>query len=143
MGNTRLVTRPLMVATILGLIVALAVLSGCGGGDGIGFGACKGWIYTDGTRSIISGSSTAPSGYLPVSGATVQLAPPAAQTSTAQTLLQPQTQTDTDGYYFLSPIPAGLQTLMVSGAPGGTFYLQLMIIAGRVTVGGGHSQGGS
>jgi hypothetical protein len=123
-----------MIAVIVGVLVAMAMLSGCSGGDSGsgGFGGAMGWVYTDGTTCIISGSSTPPPGYLPVADATVLVVG----------LPDLTTVTDANGRYLLAPIPVGPQTLQV-GAPCGDLQYDVVIIAGQITVGGGHSEGGS
>jgi len=134
MESMRTVLRPIAVVAIVGLIVALVALSGCSGGadDTCGYGAAKGWVFTDGTSCIVSGSSSPPPGYFPAAGAKVQIVGfPALETVT-----------DANGQYFLDQIPPGLQILRV-GAPCGNLEYQILIIAGQVTIGGGHSEGGS
>jgi hypothetical protein len=118
------------------MLMAGMILGGCGGDAGsCGFGGARGYVYQtiNGCSIMISASPTAPSGYQPV---------PAGTVVRIEGFPEITTVTDARGFYYLPAIPAGLQVLVIE-APCGTETSQIPIIPGRITDGGGHSEGGS
>jgi hypothetical protein len=115
--------------------LALLVV-GCGGGGGGGAttGAFQGYVYYSPATAgyDISGITPAPAGSTPVAGAVVAV--PGVPGATITT-------TDT-GFYQISDIPPGGQTLDVSVS--GNVVLSAIVVstAGMTTMGHGHWQGG-
>ena len=126
----RLASWSIAIAAVL---VAAAVLSGCGGGDA-GTGGAAGWVYQPigGGQPIVSAVATPPTGYEPVVGAVVTIDGYPDLTST----------TGSGGEYLIMNIPPGSQglTVTVGGTP--VVSLSIPIVADQITLGGGHQEGG-
>ena len=126
--------RWLMVGLVVGMLAL--VIAGCGGRAArlVGTGAAAGWICqpVGGGQPIVSASPTLPPGYEPVVGATVSITNYPALTTT----------TNANGHYYISDIPAGAQELVVEVPGQPRLVLSIPIIAGRVTMGSGHEEGG-
>lgn len=123
-----------VVIIVVGILAATALLGGCGGSDSTQYGGARGYVYQPigGGVAIVSASSTPPTGYQPV---------PAGTVVRIDGLPELRTTTDANGFYRILLIPAGTQTLVIH-APSGTINLTIPIIGGRITSGGGHSEGG-
>lgn len=121
------------VAAALGTMLGMMLLAGCGGG-GITLGGAHGYVYEPigGGTAIISASPTPPAGYQPV---------PAGTVVRIEGFPDLNTVTSATGEYLILGIPPGAQTLVVE-APGGDIRISIPIIAGQITEGTGHSQGG-
>ena len=123
-------------AAIVIMMFAVAVagtLAGCAGGPS-GTGAAAGWVYQPigGGQPIVSASDTPPAGYEPVRGAVVKIAGYPELTMT----------TGADGAYLILNIPPGTQVLVVEAPKEPPLQFSIPIIAGRVTMGSGHEEGG-
>ena len=127
-------TRWLMVGLVVGMLAV--VIAGCGGGATcvVCPGAAAGWVYhpIGGGPPIVSARSTPLPGYEAVAGATVRIADHPALTTT----------TNANGHYYISDIPVGAQELVVEVPGQPRLVLSIPIIAGRVTMGSGHEEGG-
>lgn len=121
-------------ATLVALVSLLA--AGCGGGGTCGTcpGAAAGWVYqpVGGGAAIVSADLTPPVGYEPV---------PAGTAVWIDGYPELTTTTDADGRYYIVNIPSGTHVLVIE-APAGTIRLSIPIICGRITLGGGHQEGG-
>ena len=131
MQNTA--SRRLCVGVCLAMLVLVPLLSGCGGSE-TDYGGVAGYVYQPigGGTAIVSANSTPPEGYEPVPEGTVVRIEGDATLWTA---------TDTRGFYLIWLVRPGVQVVVVE-ALGGNLRLTLQIIANRITMGGGHSEGG-
>jgi len=122
---------------VLAIVVVLALglaIMGCEGGGGTDTGAAAGFVYQPigGGTPIISASAVPPPGYEPVVGATVFIEGFPGLTTT----------TNANGRYYIPGIPPG-QQMLVAQVPGQPdLRVSIPIIAGHVTLGTGHDEGG-
>jgi len=129
--NRRASRFGLLMACVLASATLLTML-GCGGGGGVATGCCTGWVHVSPEGDIvITGSRVPPEGYEPLEGAVVSIEGHPELTDT----------TDSNGQYLICCVPPGTQTIVVT-YDGKEARFQVVIRPGRVTVGGGHSEGG-
>jgi hypothetical protein len=133
-NSKRIAVFPGTLAIVV-MVIGVALLNGCGGdADSCGYGGARGYVYesTTGATTIVSASPTPPAGFVPVpAGTVVRIEGFPALT----------TNTSLSGFYYIPQILEGLRDLVVV-APDGTLVLEIPIIAGRITEGAGHQEGG-
>ncbi len=120
-----------LLLSIIATAALLFALIGCEGG-GVTTGCVTGWVYTNAEGDvIISANRVPPEGYEPVEGAPVQIEGYPDLTDI----------TDANGRYVICCVPPGTQTILVT-VDEEEVRFEVQVQAGRVTVGGGHSEGG-
>lgn len=123
----------LVLACVLGAFALLGLFGCGGGGEGLWPGCVKGWVHISdaGTSVIITSSRIPPEGYSPLEGAEVYI------------LGHPELNdvTDENGYYEITDVPAGQQTIVVVW-DGHEVRFTVPVRPCRCTIGGGHSEGG-
>lgn len=130
----RLGASALQFAMVAAVLMAISALSGCGGGGDSNTGGAAGWVLqpVGGGDVIVNGVETVPDGYEPVVGAVVSIEGHSDLTDTS----------GTDGKYLIMGIPPGTQVLTVSVRGTSVAALDVPIIAGQISYGGAHHQGG-
>ena len=119
---------------ILGAVVLFAI-GGCGGSCNLETGAVAGWVYQlpDGTGVIITGSRIPPDGYEPVVGAHVFI----------EEFPELEGTADANGRYAIYGITPGTRNIVIEEPAGhGRARYGVGGRAGKITIGGGHSEGG-
>lgn len=103
------------------LLLALALLNGCSGGDnphGPAFGAISGYVYISSAQALTTvraGNAAAEGAYVRVQGTTLR------------------TTTDANGFFTFSSVPVGGYTLLISKEGYGTVALPVTVSGGKTT----------
>lgn len=124
-----------LICSVLVLLVGVMLLMGCeGAGPSATTGAAAGYVYYSPTTNtyILSGQYPPPAGFRPVAGALVRI----------EGLPGAECLTNNFGFYKIMDIPPGIWTITVIVNGKVVISIQIRIVAGQITWGTGHIEGG-